>query len=397
VSVDRVAGIDGLVPEASVERARAESPRAAALRASFALIQAQSEAQEDAMARDFYATLFTFSPTTRELFPVSMDAQRSRLLRAIIHVVRLVDRRADLEPFLAQLGRDHRKFGVLLEHYDAVGHALLAAVRRQLGDAWTADVAQAWTETYELMSEVMQRAAAAEPGPASWTAEVVAHERIGRDLALVTVLPDAPVPYRAGQYVSVETPRRPRLWRYFSPAHAPRDDTTITFHVRAVDGGWVSPAVVAHTQVGEVWRIGAPMGRLHVDPAAGQDVLLVAGGTGAAPITALVEQLTGLERPPRTQVFVGARTEDDLYALPGLRRLSNAHPWLSVVPVAEHRGDAAGVEAGTLADVVTRYGAWPGHDVVVCGSPAMTRNTVAEMLVAGTAPERIQHDPITLD
>ena len=52
---------------------------------------------------------------------------------------------------------------------------------------------------------------------------------------------------------------------------------------------------------------------------------------------------------------------------------------------------------GTLADVVTRYGAWAGHDVLVCGSPAMIRATVSRMLVAGTPLDRIRYDPFTVD
>ena len=73
---------------------------------------------------------------------------------------------------------------------------------------------------------------------------------------MVGVRTDEPVPYRAGQYVSVETPQRPRLWRSLSPANAPSPDGLLEFHVRAVPGGWVSRAIVAHSRVGDTWRIG---------------------------------------------------------------------------------------------------------------------------------------------
>ena len=56
-----------------------------------------------------------------------------------------------------------------------------------------------------------------------------------------------------------------------------------------------------------------------------------------------------------------------------------------------------GAELGTLADVVTRYGAWVDHDVLVCGSPAMIRSTVSRMLVAGTPLDHIRYDPFTVD
>ena len=58
---------------------------------------------------------------------------------------------------------------------------------------------------------------------------------------------------------------------------------------------------------------------------------------------------------------------------------------------------AATMEQGTLADVVTRYGAWADCDVLVSGSPSMIRSTVSRMLVAGTPLDRITYDPFTLD
>lgn len=363
------------------------------IRSSFALVEPQSED----LGRHFYATLFSRAPETRELFPVNMEVQRSRLLRALVHVVQMVDQPDELLPFLEQLGRDHRKFGVLARHYDAVGLALIGTIREFSGDAWTREVDKAWHEAYGAVAKAMCTAAEAERGPASWLGRVVGHKRLGWDLAIVTVQTSEPIPYRAGQYLSVETPQRPRLWRYLSPANAPRPDGVIEFHVRAVHSGWVSRAVVAHSQVGDSWRIGPPMGRMGVDPASKRDLLMVAGGTGMAPIKALIEDLAARPRQPRTQVFVGGRTWEDLYDFGALRKLSYSNTWLDVIPVVEKDDDDTGAENGTLADVVTRYGAWADHDVLVCGSPSMIRATVSRMLVAGTPLDHIRYDPFTMD
>ncbi len=364
------------------------------IRTSFELVAPQAAE----LARHFYATLFSRAPETRDLFPVNMEVQRSRLLRALVHVVQMVDRPDELVPFLEQLGRDHRKFGVLSAHYDAVGDALLSAIATFAGPAWTPRIEKAWTDAYGIVASAMRAATEAERGPATWLGRVVGHRRVGWDLAIIEVQTSDPVPYRAGQYVSVETPQRPRLWRYLSPANAPRDDGVLEFHVRAVPGGWVSRAMVAHTRMGDTWRIGPPMGRMHVDRDSGRDLLMVAGGTGSAPVRAMLEDLARGGRQPRTQVFVGGRSWDDLYDFTSLRRLSYANPWLDVIPVVEHDdSDTSGAERGTLVDVVTRYGAWADHDVTVCGSPAMIRATVSRMLVAGTPLDRITYDPFTLD
>jgi NAD(P)H-flavin reductase/hemoglobin-like flavoprotein len=358
---------------------------------------AEVEPQAEEMGRLFYATLFRIAPETRDLFPVNMEVQRSRLMRALVHVVQMVDQPDELVPFLEQLGRDHRKFGVVAQHYEALGEALISAIATAAGPAWTPAVRDAWVDAYSAVSTAMRTAAQAERGPASWLGRVVAHERLGWDLAIITVQTDEPIPYRAGQYVSVETPQRPRLWRYLSPANAPREDGTLEFHVRAVDGGWVSRAIVAHSRLGDTWRIGPPMGRMHVDPTTGRDLLMVTGGTGLAPIKALLEDIAERPEQPRTQVFVGGRTWDDLYDFTSLRKFSYSNTWLDVIPVVEEEEGSSGAEHGTLADVVTRYGAWADHDVLVCGSPAMIRATVSRMLVAGTPLDRIKYDPFTMD
>ncbi len=380
------------LPSVGVSRGE-ESGMVQAIRTSFALV----EPRADELGRYFYATLFSRAPETRALFPVNMEVQRSRLLRALVHVVQMVDQPDELVPFLEQLGRDHRKFGVFTEHYDAVGAALLESVGSFAGPAWTLDVERAWTDAYGIVAKAMCTAAEADTGPASWLGRVCEHRRIGWDLALITMQTSEAIPFRAGQYVSVETPQRPRLWRYLSPANAPREDGVLEFHVRAVNSGWVSRAIVAHSKVGDTWRIGPPMGRMHIDPSSERDVLMVAGGTGIAPVKSILEDLMERPKPPHTQVFVGGRTWEDLYDFASLRTFSYSNPWLDVVPVVEKDDAASGAEHGTLADVVTRYGAWADTDVVVCGSPAMIRATVSRMLVAGTPLNRIRYDPFTMD
>lgn len=364
-----------------------------AVRESWALV----EPRQDEVAQFFYGMLFSLNPAARDMFPINMDVQRTRLMRAVVHLVQMVDRPDELMPFLRQLGRDHRKFGVIATQYESVGTALLASLKRHAGSAWTQVVERSWAEAYTVMARAMLEAAAADEGPAFWPAEVIDHQRLSWDLARIRVRPDYAVPYEAGQYVSVEVPQRPRLWRYLSPANAPRDDGTIEFHVRAVEKGWVSRALVAHTQVGDLWRIGPALGRLGVDRDAERDVLMVAGGTGITPMTALLDDLAQWGENPRVHLFYGGRTGDDLYALDELHQLASTNPWLTVVPVLEQEPGSRNAEHGTLADIVTKYGAWADRDVLVAGSPAMIRSTVSRMLVAGTPLDRISYDPFTID
>ncbi len=381
---------------------RSSAPREApaAVAAMVRLIRdswAKSEPFVPEISQFFYGMLFTLAPSTRDFFPINMEIQRGRLVRALVHIVQMVDRPDDLAPFLQQLGRDHRKFGVVPRHYEAVGTALLAALKNHLGPDWTPEVERAWAEAFTIAARAMQEAAAADTNPPSWHATVVEHRRLTWDLALVRVQPAKTVPYQPGQYMSVEVPQRPRLWRYLSPANAPREDGGIEFHVRAVDGGWVSRAIVSHTQPGDVWRLGPPLGRLTVNREARKNVLMVAGGTGVAPLRSILDYLAGWGENPKVRLFYGGPAREDLYDLEELRALGSVNPWLTVTPVVERGGDVPGFEQGTLAEAVTRYGAWPGHDILVSGSPAMIRATVSRMLVAGSALDQIQYDPFTID
>ena len=340
------------------------------------------------------------SPETRDLFPVNMEVQRSRLLRALVHVVQMVDQPDELVPFLEQLGRDHRKFGVLAEHYDAVGVRPCSAPSATFaGDAWTPEVREGLDRALRHRSPTAMRRARPRPSaarPRGWAGSS-STERVGWDLAMITVQTSEPIPYRAGQYVSVETPQRPRLWRYLSPGQRAARRRHLEFHVRAVDRGWVSRAIVAPTR-GRATPGGSARrwAGCRSTPRSERDLLMVAGGTGMAPIKALL-------RGPRPEREAAPHAGVPSAAAPGttsttstrLRKLSYSNPWLDVVPVVENDDDGtSGAERGTLADVVTRYGAWADHDVLVCGSPAMIRATVSRMLVAGTPLDRIALRPV---
>lgn len=363
------------------------------IRTSFAAITSKF----DELGKLFYGLLFYRAPETRDLFPVAMGVQRSRFLQALVHVLQTVDRPEDAAIFLRQLGRDHRKFGVLAKHYDAVGVALLEALAEVSGSAWTPQVEGAWRDAYAFVATTMYKAAEAERGPAIWLARVTHHQRLRDHLAVVHVQTSVPVPYAAGQYLTIEIPQRPRMWRSLSPANAPSGDGTVEFHVRTVPDGWVSRAIVAHSNIGDVWRIGPPMGQLTLAPDSKRDLLMVVGGTGLSPALAILEELVRTRSDRKVGLFYGARDVGDLYAIDRLRTLSHQHPWLTVIPVVEQGGHPTGGATGTVAEAVARYGAWADRETMISGSPDMVRATVSAMLDAGTPLNRIHYDPSTAE
>jgi NAD(P)H-flavin reductase/hemoglobin-like flavoprotein len=347
----------------------------------------------------FYARLFLLHPHLREMFPVSMAAQQDRLVSALARVISHVDDLPAVTPFVQQLGRDHRKFQVLPEHFPVVGEALLATLSHFLGEAWTDELAEDWTAAFNVVATVMIEAAeeAEDSCPPWWEADVRHHERRGLDIAVLQIQPRQPYLFRAGQSVSVETSLRTRVWRTYSPANAPRSDGSIELHVKAVPGGQVSSALVNSVQVGDVLRLGAPVGdRLTLDRHTGRDLLLVAGGTGLAPLRAIVEELGESGGAYRISLFVGARTKADLYDLPRLREMARVMPWLTVVPVLSHDAWYGG-DRGLVVDAVLRYGRWHDRDVFVCGSEEMVDVTVRRLREAGIPEEQLHSEDYHVD
>jgi len=361
-----------------------------ALRESFGRVAVHG----DEVPLYFYSYLFLRNPHLRPLFPAGMAAQRDRLVGALIRIVSDVDRLDALVPYLSDLGRDHRKFDIVAEHYPQVGEALLATLAHFLDRDWTPHLAEQWTAAYGVVADVMVRAAEADEDRAPYQeAEIVAHDRRATDLAVLTVRPEGEVRYVPGQSLSVETARRPRTWRYLSPANAPRPDRTLEFHVRAVDGGWVSPSLVLAATVGDRLLLGPPVGELALDRS-DDDVLMLAGGTGLAPLKAMIEHLAAGTARRRVRLYVEARTEADLYDLPALDRLAAAHPWLAVVPTALS-GAVRRAEAGRAAEVALRHGRWGRHAVFVCGGPAMVAESRALLVRSGIDPHRVHHETFT--
>ncbi len=357
---------------------------------------AEVEPRVDEIAGWFAALLCSLAPETRALFPAQIVPPARRLLRSLVLPMSTVDRPEELRVMVEPLVREHRALGLDATQYEALGVALVGAMRRFGGTAWDAAVEHTWVRAFSLAAGPMEAAVrSAAAAPATVEGTIVGHRRLSWDLAVVHVAPDVPVPHLAGQYLTVEVPQRPRMWRPLSPATAPRPDGLLEFHVRAVEGGWVSRAIVAHAATGDRWRLAPAAGRLGLDPRDPRDVLMVAGGTGGAPVLALCEDMARWARPRACTVFLGGRVPGDLTVLDRLTALADEHPWLSVAAVCEE--DPLDTESvpGVLPDAVVRGGDWTDHDILLSGSPAMIRATASALLVDGVGLDHIRYDPFT--
>lgn len=369
----------------------------AALKETWAL----AETLEDEVPLFFYSHLFLSHPELRSMFPVSMATQRDRLVGALGRIVSRVDQLDEVVDFIQQLGRDHRRFEVIAAHYGAVGASLLATLKHFLGERWTDEVAADWAAAYGVIASVMIEAAEASErtSPAYWAGHVTAVERRGLDIAVIQVRPQPDLSFAPGQSVAMEIPSRPRLWRYLSPANAPRPDGTLEFHVQLVPGGQVSSTIVRSLEVGETVRLGAPVGQeLTLDEAERErDLIMVAAGAGLAPLRSHLERIdqewqsTG--RAPRVHLFHGARLPSNLYENRLLQNLAG-RPWFTYTPVVSDDPTYPG-RKGLVGDVAADDGWLRGCLAMVCGSPEMVRYTVSRLRAAGVARTDVRFEQYT--
>lgn len=350
----------------------------------------------DAASRYFYSHLFLSHPEVRGMFPLSMSAQRDRFFTALGHIITNVESLPTDSAYLEQLGREHRRFGVVATHYPAAGASLFATLEHFLGAEWTPELAANWHAAYAAVADIMVSAAAAAEAtsPAWWDAEVTAVKRHSLDITLLEVRPQQPYPFAPGQSMALEVPRRPRTWRYFSPANAPRDDNTLELHVEIVPGGEVSSELARNVRPGDRVKLGAPVGeKLTLDPDCG-NLLMVAGGTGLAPLRAVVEELDDRwgtsSGAPNVLLFHGVRYQPNLYDHAYLTHMSS-RPWFTYIPVVSDDPTYPG-HRGLVGTVAAEMYWWEGYNAMVCGSEGMVRHTVHELVRTGMDPDVIRHE-----
>ena len=115
----------------------------------------------------FYGRLFTLDPSLKPLFKGDMKEQGKKLMDTLNVAVTSLTKLETILPTVRDLGRRHVQYGVLDEHYATVAQALLWTLEQGLGDAFTDEVKDAWTETYTVLSSVMIEAGREEQRAAS--------------------------------------------------------------------------------------------------------------------------------------------------------------------------------------------------------------------------------------
>jgi CDP-4-dehydro-6-deoxyglucose reductase len=199
-----------------------------------------------------------------------------------------------------------------------------------------------------------------------------------------------PFAWQPGQYIDVMLSGGRR--RSFSLANPPHDGALLELHVRRSSRGEFTSLVFGSMTEGTLLRIEGPLGQLAYRPGTGP-ALLIGGGTGYAPMKAILRHV--LEKVPgqRVVLFRGARTRADLYDDAWLAGLAAREARFRYVPVLS--SPAAGDTAlpGLVHEAVIASGeTLAGADIYAAGPPDMIGAVRAELPRHGADPARIVFD-----
>lgn len=231
---------------------------------------------------------------------------------------------------------------------------------------------------------------------------VLSMERPAPDVAVLRVqLPaNQRFQFHAGQYV--EFILRDGSRRSYSMANAPHNlgmPPSIELHIRHMPGGKFTDHVFGAMQVKEIVRMEGPFGSFFLREESDKPLILLASGTGLAPVKALIERLQALGSARRATLYWGCRSRADLYLHDWALQAAAGMPQLDYVPVlSEPRAeDAWSGRLGLVHQAVMAD--WPDlsrHQVYACGAPIMVDSAQRDFTAhCGLPPEEFFADSFT--
>lgn len=226
-------------------------------------------------------------------------------------------------------------------------------------------------------------------------AKVASIERISHDVMRIILSPPPMIrmQFFAGQYIDFILPDGRR--RSFSIANAPHEDKHIELHVRHIQGGEFTGEVFDHMQVRDIVRIEGPLGSFFLREDSDRPVILMAGGTGFAPIKGIIEHALNKNIQREFHIYWGARSLNDLYFNEQAQQWADEHANISYTPILdskEENPDWQGRTGYVHDNVLKDFQDFSNVEVYASGPPAMVYAGRDAFVPYGLDPERYYSD-----
>lgn len=228
------------------------------------------------------------------------------------------------------------------------------------------------------------------PDPERYTAVVRTARPVNSGVVHLTLeVPGAAgLPYRPGQYMNVVM--EDGSTRSFSMASRPGEGGMVDFHVRRIAGGSFTDTRLAALRPGDTLDVELPHGSFCFRAEDYRPLLMVATGTGLAPIKAIIESLMDDPDCPPVALYWGARTAADLYLHDAIPAWGQRLYDFSYVPVLSRADASWEGRRGYVQDAVVRdIGDLSEHAIYLCGSPAMIADAKTMFIAHGASVAHI--------
>ena len=241
----------------------------------------------------------------------------------------------------------------------------------------------------DLTIEAREIAASGEFPVKKMPTRVAKLEKLSDDVMLIALqLPaNERLQYRAGQYI--EFMLRDGKRRSYSMANAPHLDEQITLHVRHMPGGLFTDQVFSTMKERDILRFEGPHGTFFLREDSDKPIVLLASGTGFAPIKALVEHLIYTESTRPVSLYWGGRRPADLYMAALCEEWAAKLPNFTYIPVVsdalpedQWNGRTGFVHHAVLAD----FADLSAHQVYACGAPIVVESAQRDFVAQRQLP-----------
>jgi phenol hydroxylase P5 protein len=234
---------------------------------------------------------------------------------------------------------------------------------------------------------------------------VTAVTDIATDTRRVVVRLDRDLAFDAGQYLAWQVPAelaggKAGVTRTYSMANPPSSPREVEFHIRRTPGGVCSDGwVFAGLSAGDPIGLTGPYGRFVVRMARTEPAVLIAGGTGLAPIAAIIKRvlLDGPDAagpgPSHLYLYQGARTREALYDVELFTDLAARFPDRFTYRPCLSEEAADGYASGMVTDVLAAdHTSLAGHVAYVCGPPGMVEAAMKTLMSRRLFPRDIYRE-----
>jgi Na+-transporting NADH:ubiquinone oxidoreductase subunit F len=219
-----------------------------------------------------------------------------------------------------------------------------------------------------------------------------------KGVTLGILSPEEGISFKPGQYIQLEIPKyklsKEPEYRAFSMSSSSKDAHSVELYIGLVEKGVVSTYVHEYLKEAEELTMRGPFGDFYYHDS-DRDILLIATGTGLAPIMSILRHMRSEQIQRKTTLFFGARTQENLYCVEELREMEKQLPAFTFIPTLSREAEDTQWEGkrGRVTELIEDLiSGGADYDVYICGNPEMVDSCTDRLLEKGIPEDQIYFD-----